>query len=177
MVILLAIPSKLAQLFPSIPRLIPKRTQEWQNGLFSCSPDSSCVLSLFLPDLLVKRTAARLRNSGSPNVKNTRGDCVSSYLPDALPCCGHNMTKRTEIRDKFGIKGSKTSDCCASYWCPCCSLVQQDNEVKTRLGPETSREGYQINPVIQMPQRDIPPTIGTSYGNHEPSDTPAVVEN
>ncbi|RSL91708.1 hypothetical protein BHE90_011954 [Fusarium euwallaceae] len=88
MVILLAIPSKLAQLFPSIPRLIPKRKQEWQNGLFSCSPDSSCVLSLLLPDLLVKRTAARLRNSGSQSADSTNGDCVLSHLPEALPCCG-----------------------------------------------------------------------------------------
>ncbi|RMJ09275.1 hypothetical protein CDV36_011100 [Fusarium kuroshium] len=88
MVILLAIPSKLAQLFPPIPRLIPKRKQEWQNGLFSCSPDSSCVLSLFLPDLLVKRTATRLRNSGSRSVETTQGDYVLSHLPEALPCCG-----------------------------------------------------------------------------------------
>ncbi|KAI8681165.1 hypothetical protein NCS55_00366900 [Fusarium keratoplasticum] len=51
MVILLAVPSKLAQLFPSIPTLIPKRTQEWQNKLCSCSPGHSCVLSLLFPDL------------------------------------------------------------------------------------------------------------------------------
>ncbi|RSL61908.1 hypothetical protein CEP54_005980 [Fusarium duplospermum] len=88
MVILLAIPGKIAQLFPSIPTLIPKRTQEWQNGLCTCSPSSSCVLSLFLPDLLVKRTTARLRNSGPQSVENNQGDCVLSHLPEVLPCCG-----------------------------------------------------------------------------------------
>ncbi|KAI8674699.1 hypothetical protein NCS57_00368600 [Fusarium keratoplasticum] len=70
MVILLAVPSKLAQLFPSIPTLIPKRTQEWQNKLCSCSPGHSCVLSLLFPDLLSKRTAARLRSSGTQSQDN-----------------------------------------------------------------------------------------------------------
>ncbi|KAJ4308713.1 hypothetical protein N0V84_011941 [Fusarium piperis] len=105
MVILLAIPSKLAQLFPSIPTLFPKRTQEWQNGLCSCSPGSSCVLSLFLPDLL-----------------------------------------------------------------------QQDNEVKARLGYKLSSEGYQINPVMEMAQSDISPSVETSPDHHGPSNTPVVGE-
>lgn len=65
MVILLAVPSKLAQLFPSIPTLIPKRTQEWQNGLCSCSPGHSCVLSLLFPDLrmLNSRSTAQIRGA------------------------------------------------------------------------------------------------------------------
>ena len=87
------------------------------------------------------------------------------------------MTKRTEIRDKFGIKGSRTSDCCASYWCPCCSLVQQDNEVKTRLGYETLSEGYQVNPVMEISQKGVSPAIEDSAESNEPSNTPMVGEN
>ncbi|KAM6523264.1 hypothetical protein FSOLCH5_003883 [Fusarium solani] len=98
MVILLAVPSKLAQLFPSIPTLIPKRTQEWQNGLCSCSPGHSCVLSLLFPDLL-----------------------------------------------------------------------QQDNEVKTRLGYESLSEGYQVNTPMEIPQKDLSPRIEASSENNEPS--------
>ncbi|KAJ4234615.1 hypothetical protein NW759_001609 [Fusarium solani] len=127
MVILLAVPSKLAQLFPSIPTLIPKRTQEWQNGLCSCSPGHSCVLSLLFPDL-------RMLNSRS-----------------TAPISRRNITRRTEIRDKFGIK------------------VQQDNEVKTRLGYESLSEGYQVNTPMEIPQKDLSPRIEASSENNEPS--------
>lgn len=75
MVILLAVPSKLAQLSPSIPTLIPKRTQEWKNGLCSCSPGYSCVLSLLFPDfcMLDLRSAVpisgRLMSLQSPSAR------------------------------------------------------------------------------------------------------------
>jgi hypothetical protein len=44
------------------------------------------------------------------------------------------MIKRGEIRERYGIKGSGTSDCCNSYWCGPCALVQQDKEVALRSG-------------------------------------------
>lgn len=70
------------------------------------------------------------------------------------------MIKRREIREKYGIEGSGTGDCCSSYWCLCCALIQQDNEVKLRSagqGPIT--QGYQSQkegmhmpaPVYQQP--------------------------
>lgn len=86
------------------------------------------------------------------------------------------MAKRKEIRDRFGIKGSRASDCCASYWCPCCSLIQHDNEVKTRLGDKTMSKGYQVSPIMEMPQRDIYPRVETSPETHGPSNTPMVGE-
>lgn len=88
-----------------------------------------------------------------------------------------NVTRRTEIRDKFGIKGSRISDCCASYWCPCCSLVQQDNEVKARLGYETLREGYQVNIHMEIPQMDVSPAIEASTGGNLPSNMHMMGEN
>ncbi|KAM0365532.1 hypothetical protein ACHAO7_007204 [Fusarium culmorum] len=53
------------------------------------------------------------------------------------------MMKRGEIRERFGIKGSGMSDCCVSYWCLCCALIQQDNEVKARLSHGPIMQGYQ----------------------------------
>lgn len=66
--------------------------------------------------------------------------------------------KRGEIREKFGIKGSGMGDCCASYWCGCCALIQQEKEVKARLaqgpvtqGYDTKQEGMHMPPQQQQP--------------------------
>ena len=68
--------------------------------------------------------------------------------------CRYNTMKRGEIRRKFGIEGSGCGDCCVSVWCPCCALIQQDNEVKGRLAREgVNTKGYQ--PVTQSMQ--VPP--------------------
>ncbi len=64
------------------------------------------------------------------------------------------MMKRTEIRERFGIQGDGTGDCCVTYWCPCCALIQQDNEVKFRTqGAVPINQGYQPQPGMQMPQK------------------------
>ncbi|KAF9774921.1 hypothetical protein IL306_007009, partial [Fusarium sp. DS 682] len=55
----------------------------------------------------------------------------------------YSMMKRGEIRQRFGIKGSGMNDCCVSYWCLCCALIQQDNEVKSRLSQGPITQGYQ----------------------------------
>lgn len=52
------------------------------------------------------------------------------------------MTKRTEIREKYGIKGDGTSDCCAAYWCACCTLIQHEKEVKVRTAAGPITQGY-----------------------------------
>jgi hypothetical protein len=58
------------------------------------------------------------------------------------------LSKRSEIRTKYGIRGDSSDDCCQSCWCPCCVLVQQEREVeareKLRLEAERSVnvEGY-----------------------------------
>ena len=54
------------------------------------------------------------------------------------------MTKRKQIREAYGIEGSGTGDCCTFFWCLCCTLVQQENEVKSRqLVPSYEPAGYQ----------------------------------
>lgn len=55
------------------------------------------------------------------------------------------MLKRGEIREKYGIKGDAASDCCTSYWCGCCAVIQQEKEVQRRTnGPHAAiLEGYQ----------------------------------
>lgn len=63
-----------------------------------------------------------------------------------------NTMKRGEIREKFGIEGSSMGDCCASYWCLCCALIQQEKEVKARQSQPVNVQGYQpVVETMQMP--------------------------
>jgi hypothetical protein len=64
------------------------------------------------------------------------------------------MLKRNEIRERFGIKGDGTSDCCTAYWCACCALIQQDKEVEKRVASGPIVQGYQPNKQgMQMPSQ------------------------
>jgi hypothetical protein len=45
------------------------------------------------------------------------------------------MMKRREIRERYGIKGSGMDDCCMSYWCGCCAVIQHEKEVQKRTEP------------------------------------------
>lgn len=61
--------------------------------------------------------------------------------------------KRGEIRERFGIEGSGCGDFCVSMCCPCCALIQQDNEVKGRQARQgVNTQGYQaVTQSMQVP--------------------------
>jgi Cys-rich protein (TIGR01571 family) len=74
-------------------------------------------------------------------------DCLLMAGIHCFTGCGWvlAMMKRGEIRERFGIKGGGMGDCCTSYWCMCCALIQQEKEVKQRLGAGPIAQGYQPN--------------------------------
>jgi Cys-rich protein (TIGR01571 family) len=123
--------------------------QEWGNGLCSCGPCDLCLVGTFLPCLLLGKTSERLRDPTMASYEPLNTDCMLHCGINYLTGCGWIwvMMKRGEIRERYGIKGSGMDDCCASYWCSCCSLIQQEKEViaRTSAGPITA--GYQ-------PQKD-----------------------
>ncbi|KAI0532873.1 hypothetical protein GGR58DRAFT_488707 [Xylaria digitata] len=62
-------------------------------------------------------------------------DCL---IHGVLQCiCGFGwiwtMLKREQIRARFAIPGTPLNDCCISYWCQCCAIIQHDNEVAIRM--------------------------------------------
>lgn len=64
----------------------------------------------------------------------------------------YSMLKRSEIRERYNIQGSGFNDCCVSYWCPCCAIIQQDNEVKVRQrNAAPIQQAYQSQPGMEMP--------------------------
>ncbi|KAM0383307.1 hypothetical protein ACHAPY_002423 [Fusarium culmorum] len=121
------------------------QNQEWQSNLCNCSPCDSCMLSTFCPCILLGKTSDRMRDPTMQTADTCNSDTLIFTAIQCVTGCGwiYSMMKRGEIRERFGIKGSGMSDCCVSYWCLCCALIQQDNEVKARLSHGPIMQGYQ----------------------------------
>ncbi|ODA80536.1 hypothetical protein RJ55_03495 [Drechmeria coniospora] len=103
------------------------------------------------------------------------GECLVFGAIHCFTGCGwiYNLLQRSEIREKYGIQGSGLGDCCTSYWCLCCALIQQDNEVKRRAIPagpitqgyQSQKEGMQMPApaYVQPPQHDMEQGIQQAY--------------
>lgn len=61
---------------------------------------------------------------------------IQCCLYALLSYCGLHwvllMLKRGELRERFEIEGSTGQDCAEAYFCPCCTLVQNEKEVEKR---------------------------------------------
>ncbi|KAI1650423.1 PLAC8-domain-containing protein [Daldinia loculata] len=144
---------------PQQPQAIPREAYgqqggEWQASLCDCSPCSSCLLAWCLPCLLLGQTSERIRDPSMQTADMMNSDCMIHGLITCFTGCGwiYGMLKRTEIRERYNIKGSGCDDCCVSFWCSCCALIQQDNEVKIRQqNAQPIAQGYQPQPGMQMP--------------------------
>ncbi|KAI1482351.1 PLAC8-domain-containing protein [Daldinia eschscholtzii] len=144
---------------PQQPQEIPREAYgqqggEWQASLCDCSPCSSCLLAWCLPCLLLGQTSERIRDPSLQTSDMMNSDCMIHGLINTFTGCGwiYAMLKRTEIRERYNIEGSGCGDCCTSYWCPCCALIQQDNEVKIRQSnAQPIAQAYQSPPGMQMP--------------------------
>ncbi|KAI1868539.1 uncharacterized protein JN550_006455 [Neoarthrinium moseri] len=133
---------------------------EWKNSLCDCSPCDSCMISFCVPCILVGRTTERLRDPTMQTAESMNNDCLIHGGLCFFTGCHwiYTMLKRGEIRERFGIPGSGFGDCCVTYWCHCCAVIQQDNEVKTRMRP-TGPIDQQYQPLQQgmvMPQGPPP---------------------
>ncbi|KAI0395849.1 PLAC8 family-domain-containing protein [Xylariaceae sp. FL0594] len=101
------------------------------------------------------QTSERIRDPTGETADMMNSDCLIHGAITCFTGCGwiYAMIKRGEIRERYNIKGSGCGDCCVSFWCSCCALIQQDNEVKRRqekAGPIT--QGYQPQPGMHMPE-------------------------
>jgi len=134
---------------------------EWKTDLFGCfDPIDLCVVGCFLPCLVVGKTAERMRDPTLATFEPINNDCLIMGGVTYLTGCGWiwAFLKRGEIREKYGIKGDSTSDCCTSYWCGCCAVIQAEKEVQRRTnGPHAAiLEGYQAQHKEGMTMQQAP---------------------
>ncbi|KAK3320167.1 PLAC8 family-domain-containing protein [Cercophora scortea] len=128
---------------------------KWESGLCNCLPCSTCLLATFCPCFVVGSTADRMRDPTMATANVTNNECLEFGILNFLTGCGWIcvMRHRTQIRQRYGIAGSETNDCCTSYWCACCAIIQHDNEVKRRTAGQTAPvvEAYKSEPGMAVP--------------------------
>ncbi|QSS55159.1 DUF614 domain-containing protein [Histoplasma capsulatum var. duboisii H88] len=110
----------------------------WNHGLCDCSDIGTCCLGLFCPCILYGRTTYRLnRKSERKDPTNLLGyeTCNASCTVMALFCgCQWLLAtiQHSRTRRAYGIPGSIPSDCVRATCCTCCTLIQDEKEIKTR---------------------------------------------
>jgi hypothetical protein len=57
--------------------------------------------------------------------------------------------QRDKVRQKFGIRGGGCLDCCATWCWPCCTQIQQDNELQEQARSLISSNA--VNQAYQQP--------------------------
>lgn len=157
------------------------------------APDTGiCCLGVFFPCILYGKTQARLtslsRGEDINKVNNTcssascwswiGGLCICSFLPTSL--------QHSRIRAMYNIMGNRPNDCARAYFCPCCSLIQADRELRVRESTQAARfdTGIGADTITSRPPGTRPPMSynppsswipppNTSNKNHRPTLTPA----
>ncbi|KAM7191146.1 protein cadmium resistance 3 [Naviculisporaceae sp. PSN 640] len=134
-------------------------TDKWQTNFCICTPFVDCLFAYCAPCFLYGQTQDRLRDPTMQTANMNNDDCTSFACLHCVTGCGFIMVmkQREEIRNRYSIKGNSCGDCCATYWCLSCTMMQQDNEVKrreaARLATNTNTQGYQAPAGMVMPQQ------------------------
>ncbi|EEH22832.2 hypothetical protein PABG_05043 [Paracoccidioides brasiliensis Pb03] len=114
------------------------RGDTWVHGLCDCSDFGTCCLGIFCPCILYGRTQYRLnRKSDLKDPTNLLGyeTCNASCTAMALLCgCQWLMAtiQHSRTRRAYAIPGSIPSDCVRATCCTCCTLIQDEKEIKVR---------------------------------------------
>ncbi|KAK1147066.1 hypothetical protein N8T08_001805 [Aspergillus melleus] len=126
--------------------------KDWNYSLCDCcSPASLCLTSCCLPCLTFGKTQSRLQNPKLEGYSAINGECaIFTFLSFGYFQWIYQTIKRGEMRQKYGIAGSCCGDCCATFWCGCCTLVQEEKEAELRTRPDQA--GYQMAPQMAYPQ-------------------------
>ncbi|KAK2789428.1 hypothetical protein FQN51_002710 [Onygenales sp. PD_10] len=110
----------------------------WNHGLCDCSDIGTCCLGLMCPCILYGRTQYRLnRKSDKQDPTNLLGyeTCNASCTVMALLCgCQWLLAtiQHSRTRRAYAIPGSIPSDCVRATCCTCCTLIQDEREIKQR---------------------------------------------
>ncbi|OJJ80343.1 DUF614 domain protein [Aspergillus glaucus CBS 516.65] len=110
----------------------------WSHSMCDCSNISTCCLGIFCPCILYGKTQYRLTlKSRKEDPTNLLGysACNGSCTAMALLCgCQWLLAtiqhKRT--RKAYSIRGDIGSDCVRATCCTCCTLIQDETEIKKR---------------------------------------------
>ncbi|CAG5115422.1 unnamed protein product [Candidula unifasciata] len=98
----------------------------FQHGLFGCFDNVGlCVITYFVPCYTYGK-----------NAESVGENCLLCGLVYFVPILNFifHTVNRGKIRTQRNIEGGFLTDCLAAWFCPCCALVQEAQEVQ---GPHT----------------------------------------
>ncbi|KAL4973977.1 PLAC8 family-domain-containing protein [Aspergillus desertorum] len=110
----------------------------WSHGLCDCSSIGTCLLGIVCPCILYGRTQHRLSmRSRKEDPTNMLGyeTCNGSCTAMAFLCgCQWLFAtiQHTRTRKAYAIQGSIASDCVRATCCTCCTLIQDEKEIRKR---------------------------------------------
>ncbi|KAI0059726.1 PLAC8-domain-containing protein, partial [Artomyces pyxidatus] len=113
--------------------------REWSHWLCCCCGDcGACCLACWCPCILYGKNRQRLHHlqvQGFPRPDggdSCNSHCWASCLLTSTVGCGWilNISLRSDIRARYRIRGSGCGDCCSSFWCFPCDLVQEHREIE-----------------------------------------------
>ncbi|KAB8267168.1 PLAC8 family-domain-containing protein [Aspergillus minisclerotigenes] len=110
----------------------------WSHDMCDCSSIWTCCLGMVCPCVLYGKTQYRLSQmSRKEDPTNMLGHetCNGSCTAMALLCgCQWLMAtiQHRRTRRAYGIRGDIASDCVRATCCTCCTLIQDEKEIKKR---------------------------------------------
>ncbi|KAE8415799.1 DUF614 domain protein [Aspergillus pseudocaelatus] len=110
----------------------------WSHDMCDCSNIWTCCLGIMCPCVLYGKTQYRLSQmSRKEDPTNMLGHetCNGSCTAMALLCgCQWLMAtiQHRRTRKAYGIRGDIASDCVRATCCTCCTLIQDEKEIKKR---------------------------------------------
>ncbi|OJD22085.1 hypothetical protein ACJ73_06572 [Blastomyces percursus] len=148
-------------------------SSNWANSLWDCfNPIDTCLMGWCCPCVLFGKTQARLDDPSLANFSPINDNCLIFCGMNCFAVAWLLLVKRrTELREKYGItqthlekflkwepgtiktkhnyEESLVQDCLASFFCPCCVVVQQEKEVLARQA--AGQTGYQKPQAMSYP--------------------------
>ncbi|KAF9893232.1 hypothetical protein FE257_011655 [Aspergillus nanangensis] len=110
----------------------------WSHGLCDCSNILTCCVGFICPCILYGKTQYRLSQiSQKEDPTNMLGyeSCNGSCTAMAVLCgCQWLLAtiQHTRVRKAYGIRGGICSDCVRATCCMCCTLIQDETEIRKR---------------------------------------------
>ncbi|KAI0267421.1 PLAC8 family-domain-containing protein [Gloeopeniophorella convolvens] len=110
----------------------------WSFGLLDCFADlPTCVMSLCCPCIAYARNRHRfehLERHGTPlrqEVEVYNQDCLAHLILGVINAgWGLQAISRSEVRQRYGIRGDAFNDVLSSVFCLSCELVQEHREIE-----------------------------------------------
>ncbi|KAJ6491132.1 PLAC8-domain-containing protein [Mycena sanguinolenta] len=122
--------------------------REWSHGLCGCFEDfGTCCYACWCPCIVHGKNTQRLghlNSNGRPD--GDGGSCCSGscFGYCLLASCGLQWilqcSARGDTRQRYGIDGGGCGDCCTTFCCSLCDLVQVSREIE--LEEKSFQRGY-----------------------------------